>query len=45
LDLVKHIYDIKPLTKDIALGLNPNIDDFEKLKTDLNEIGYKYDGL
>jgi hypothetical protein len=27
------------------LGLNPNISDFEKLKADLNEIGYEYDGL
>jgi hypothetical protein len=45
LDLVKHVYDFKPLTKDIALGLNPNISDFEKLKADLNEIGYEYDGL
>lgn len=45
LDLVKHIYDFNPMTKDIALGLNPNIDDFDKLKADLNEIGYEYDGL
>jgi hypothetical protein len=45
LSLVKHIYDSKPLTKAIALGLNPDIDDFENLKADLNEIGYEYDGL
>jgi hypothetical protein len=45
LDLVKHIYDFKPLTKDIALGLNPQIDDFEGLKTDLNSIGYPHEGL
>lgn len=45
LDLVKHIYDSKPLTKNIVSGLNPNIDDFDKLKDDLNEIGYAYDGL
>ncbi len=45
LDLVKHIYDFKPLTKDVVLGLNPVIDDFEKLKVDLNEIGYPYNGL
>lgn len=45
LDLVKHIYDLKPLTKEIALILNPNIDDFDQLKIDLNQIGYQYDGL
>ena len=45
LDLVKHIYDFKPLTKEVALGLNPTIDDFEKLKIELNEVGYKYNGF
>jgi len=31
------------LTKEIALKLNPNLEDFEKLKTDLDEIGYPYE--
>jgi hypothetical protein len=45
LDLVKHIYDFKALTKDIVFELNPSIDDFEQLKVDLDEIGYEYKGL
>lgn len=45
LDLVKHIYDLKPLTREVALGLNPNLDDFEQLKNELKEIGYECDGL
>ena len=45
LDLVKHIYDAKPLTKDMVRELNPSLDDFESLKADLDEIGYPYEGL
>ncbi|SFP99249.1 hypothetical protein [Hymenobacter arizonensis] len=42
LELVKHIYDLKPLTKEVVVQLNPSIDDFEQLKTDLSKIGYAY---
>lgn len=43
LDLVKHIYDFKPLTKEILMSLNPYIDDFESLKVYLEGIGYPYE--
>jgi hypothetical protein len=39
IDLVRYIYDHNILTKEVALKINPNID-FEKLKSDLGEIGY-----
>ncbi len=42
INLVKHVYNHSILTKEIALKLNPNIEDFEKLKADLDEIGYPY---
>jgi len=45
LELVKHVYDFKPLTKEVVLGLNPRFEDFEKLKNDLDEIGYAYENL
>ena len=40
LEIVKHIYDLKPITKEIILELNPNIEEFEELKEDLKLIGY-----
>jgi hypothetical protein len=39
---VKHIYDFKPLTKDIVLELNPDIEDWDSLKKDLEEISYLF---
>ena len=42
LDLVKYIYDHNSLTREIVLRINPNLSDIEKLKTDLDEIGYPY---
>jgi hypothetical protein len=42
IDLVKHIYNHDILTKEIALKINPAIDDFEKLKSDLSEISYPH---
>ena len=43
INIVKQIYNHSVLTKEIALKLNPNLEDFEKLKTDLDEIGYPYE--
>ncbi len=45
LELVQHIYDNKPLTKEIILKINPKLDDFQELKIELDEIGYKYENL
>ena len=42
LDFVKHIYSSKPLTKEIVVGLNPDLEDFDELKVELSEIGYEY---
>lgn len=39
--LVEKIYNGAVLTKDLVLEINPNLEDFEKLKSDLNEIGYE----
>jgi hypothetical protein len=43
LELVKHIYEHKTLTRDIILKINPQLEDWEKLKVDLDEIGYAYE--
>ena len=40
LKLVEAIYNGTEITKELALEINPNLEDFEKLKTDLDEIGY-----
>lgn len=40
LETVKHIYNLKTITKEIVLELNPFIEDFEKLKEELQIIGY-----
>jgi hypothetical protein len=45
LDLVKHVYGFLPLTREVILGLNPDLEDFDELKNDLAEIGYEHDGL
>ncbi|MBX7163867.1 MAG: hypothetical protein K1X49_09230 [Saprospiraceae bacterium] len=45
LELVQHIYDNKPLTKEIILKINPHLDDFQELKKELDEIGYRYEDL
>src|SRR5690606_16297161 len=42
LELIENIYEGTPITKDLAIEINPNLKDFEKLKSDLNEIGYKH---
>ena len=42
LDLVQYIYNHNQLTKEIVLRINPNLADMEKLKEDLDEIGYPY---
>ena len=40
LGLIERIYDGTVISKDLAIEINPNLEDFEKLKSDLNEIGY-----
>ncbi|HEY6901690.1 MAG TPA: hypothetical protein VI233_13640 [Puia sp.] len=40
IDVIRYIYAHKPITREIALKINPHIGDFEKLKQDLAEIGY-----
>lgn len=41
LESVKDIYSGIELTKDLIKALNPELEDFEKLKSDLVEIGYE----
>lgn len=40
-EIVEKIYSHIPVTKELALEINPEIDDFESLKSDLNEIGFE----
>jgi len=42
LELVEKIYKGAIITKELVLELNPELDDFEQLKSDLNEIGYEH---
>lgn len=42
LELVEKIYDGTVITKELVLELNPELDDFEQLKSDLNEVGYEH---
>ena len=42
LELVEKIYSGKEITKELVHEINPELNDFEKLKTELNEIGYKH---
>ena len=41
LELVQKIYTGTSISKELALEINPELEDFEKLRTDLNEIGYE----
>ncbi|MFY7911026.1 MAG: hypothetical protein ACOVO2_15775 [Emticicia sp.] len=43
LEVVKQIYEHKPITKKIIEQLNPELDDIDELKNDLDEIGYEYE--
>ena len=40
LELVQEIYNHKPISKELAHAINPELEDLEKLKADLAEIGY-----
>ena len=42
LELVEKIYNGTIITKELVLEINPELDDFEQLKSDLDEIGYEY---
>ena len=42
LELVKHVYDGKLLTKELVLRINPDLDDLDQLWKDLNEVGYPF---
>ena len=42
LELVEKIYSGEEITKELVNEINPELNDFEKLKTELNEIGYKH---
>lgn len=44
LAIIQQIYDGKPITQAMARKLNPDLEeeDFDKLREDLDEIGYKY---
>lgn len=42
LELVEHIYSRVIIDKDIVQKINPDLEDFKKLKSDLNEIGYAH---
>ena len=41
LDAVEKIYSGIIISKDLVLDINPEFEDFKRLKSDLNEIGYK----
>lgn len=43
LELVEKVYKGAVITKEVVLALNPELGDFERLKSDLNEIGYEYE--
>jgi len=45
LDLVKYIYEHRPLTKEIVFKINPELEDIESLKRELDRINYPYKGL
>lgn len=42
LELVRHIYAAKPLTKELVLQINPDLEDFDQLWSDLRGIGYSF---
>ncbi len=41
LSLVNKIYSGTVITKELALKINPNLEDFEQLLSDLEQIGYE----
>ena len=43
LELVDKIYSGVSITRELVLQINPNLEDFENLRTDLNDIGYKHE--
>lgn len=43
IELVESIYNGEIITKEMAVKINPDIEDFEQLKTDLKDIGYEYE--
>jgi hypothetical protein len=42
LEIVKSIYNGALITKELVKELNPELDDLDQLKSDLNEIGYTH---
>lgn len=42
LDIVTKIYGVQTLTKEMVLSIVDELEDWEQLETDLNEIGYPY---
>jgi 5'-3' exonuclease len=42
LELVEKLYNEVIITTEIVKQINPELEDFEQLKSDLNEIGYKH---
>ena len=42
LKLVEYIYESGSITKEIVKEINPEIEDFEQLKSDLDDIGYEH---
>ena len=40
--LVEYIYGGGLITKEIVEKINPDIEDYEQLKTDLNDIGFEH---
>ncbi len=45
LDLVRHIYEHQPLTKEIVYKINPGLADIESLKRELDRINYLHKTL
>ncbi|MBD0405311.1 hypothetical protein [Flammeovirga sp. EKP202] len=43
LELIEKIYSGINISRELVLEINPKLDDFEKLRTDLNEIGYEHE--
>jgi hypothetical protein len=43
ISLVEYIYQQRILSKDVVLALNPMFTDWDDLKKDLDEIGYRYE--
>jgi hypothetical protein len=39
---VESIYSGTPINKELVLDINPAFEDFDQLKIDLNEIGYRH---